>query len=421
MTAWRERPVTELCTHIIDCVNKTAPSVEKPSPFKMLRTTNVRNGWVDTSKVRYVTKTTFERWTRRMRPRRGDIILTREAPLGEVGVLRTDEAVFLGQRLVMYRPDESECDPRFLMYSMLGPTVQAELRSLGSGATVEHLRVPDCERLMIPCPSPAVQKRIGAVLGSLDDLIDINRRRIEVLEDMARTIYREWFVDFRFPGHEAVRLIHSECGLLPEDWSVSSVAAISAAVTRGISPKYADDGAWLVINQKCIRNERVSLDKARKQERQVPDVKQVKPGDVLINSTGVGTLGRVAMYLGAEPNLTVDSHVTIARPVDPSLNPWYGMTLVSRRSEFERLGTGSTGQTELSRHDVGSQLMAVPATDIRSAFADHIWPLLNTAKSLLAVNEVLSRTRDHLLPKLVTGQLDVSRLDLNDLIEVSVA
>ena len=157
MNSWVNRSITELCTAIVDCINKTAPVSGEPTPFKMLRTTNVRDGRVDTRSVRHVDEETFNRWTRRMVPKAGDIILTREAPFGDVGMLRGEDAVFLGQRLVMYRPDSSECDPHLLMYSMMGPFVQAELRSLGSGSTVEHLRVPDCEKLTIPSGSfPAI-------------------------------------------------------------------------------------------------------------------------------------------------------------------------------------------------------------------------------------------------------------------------
>ena len=96
MSDWVDRPIRDLCIAIVDCVNKTAPSQTEPTPFKMLRTTNVRNGWVDTASVKYVDEATYAQWTRRMIPKRGDIILTREAPFGDLGMLRTDEQVFLG-------------------------------------------------------------------------------------------------------------------------------------------------------------------------------------------------------------------------------------------------------------------------------------------------------------------------------------
>jgi type I restriction enzyme S subunit len=422
MSEWRERSIKDLCLAIVDCVNKTAPSQESPpTPFKMLRTTNVRGGWVDTVNVKYVDEATYANWTRRMVPERGDIILTREAPFGGVGMIRSDDQVFLGQRLVMYRVDESECDPHFLMYSMMGPVVQAELKSLGSGSTVEHLRVPDCEMITIPAPALQDQRKIGAVLRSIDDLVENNRRQAEVLEEMARTIYREWFVKFRYPGHESVPLVDSTLGSIPDGWEPSTVGEVSSVVVRGISPKYAEDGPWIVLNQKCIRDQRVSLAAARKQVRNVTDAKRVRPGDVLINSTGVGTLGRVAIYRGSSQGVTVDSHVTIARPAEQTLSAWFGMSLLAMQAEIERMGSGATGQTELRKSDVESLKLPKPPDDLASEFAATVDPIQSQIDALLAKTVTMSTLRDALLPKLVTGQIDVSKLDLGILLEEATA
>ena len=111
---WAENRIEEWCDSVIDCVNKTAPVVDGPTPFKMLRTTNIRNGHVDHSTVHYVTEATYKMWTRRQIPQMHDVILTREAPMGEVGMLLTADNVFLGQRLVSYRAAPAKLDPQFL-------------------------------------------------------------------------------------------------------------------------------------------------------------------------------------------------------------------------------------------------------------------------------------------------------------------
>ncbi len=97
---WTRRCIKDVCESIIDCVNKTAPTVERPTPYKTIRTTNVKSGWVDLSEVKYFNEEVYARWARRSRPRKGDVILTRQAPLGEVGMIRADDTIFLGQRLV---------------------------------------------------------------------------------------------------------------------------------------------------------------------------------------------------------------------------------------------------------------------------------------------------------------------------------
>jgi type I restriction enzyme S subunit len=113
-------------------VNRTAPIVDYETPYKMLRTTNVRGGFVDTENVRHVTLETYERWTRRLVPQRGDVFLTREAPLGDVGRLTSDEKVFLGQRLFHYRADPEKMDGRFLAYALQSSAVQGWIKGAGN-------------------------------------------------------------------------------------------------------------------------------------------------------------------------------------------------------------------------------------------------------------------------------------------------
>lgn len=117
---WMRLKISEICTEIVDCINKTAPTVEYETEYKMLRTTNVKNGEVDISDVKYVEQKAFDKWTRRSTPQNGDVLLTREAPMGQVGLLHgVKNDVFLGQRLVSYRCDSTKMDPIFLTYQMM--------------------------------------------------------------------------------------------------------------------------------------------------------------------------------------------------------------------------------------------------------------------------------------------------------------
>ncbi|MFT7223409.1 MAG: type I restriction enzyme S subunit [Cellvibrionaceae bacterium] len=149
---WQDVSIKDVCLLAVDCVNKTAPVVEYETPYRMLRTTNVRGGFVDADNTRFVTEETFVKWTRRGVPEKGDVILTREAPLGDVGRLTSDNTVFLGQRLFMYRANPEKLNAEYLAYVLQSPLVQGRIKSKGFGATVEHARVGDCENLVIPVP-----------------------------------------------------------------------------------------------------------------------------------------------------------------------------------------------------------------------------------------------------------------------------
>lgn len=225
MTAanWPEVVIKDVCESVIDCVNKTAPVVDYETPYKMIRTTNVKNGVVDIDTVRFVEKDIFEKWTRRAVPQVGDVILTREAPLGDVGMLtKPGVKIFLGQRLMQYRTDPEKLDNYFLLYALQESYMQGQLKAAGSGATVEHIRVGDAENLKIRLPDLKKQKEISSILKAYDNLIENNNRRIAILEEMAQSLYREWFVKFRFPGFECTKFIDSPLGKIPEGWVVKS-------------------------------------------------------------------------------------------------------------------------------------------------------------------------------------------------------
>jgi len=194
---WKEYPISEVCDLIVDCVNKTAPKVDFVTPYKMLRTTNVKNGKIDTYDCFFVSEEVFEKWTRRAKLLIGDVLLTREAPLGEVGMVMSNENLFLGQRLMQYRSNPHVLDSRFLLYSFLSPYMQAQFKMHeGSGSVVSHIRVPDCSKFQIKLPPLPIQKSIAHILGSLDDKIELNRRMNQTLEQMAQALFKSWFVDF---------------------------------------------------------------------------------------------------------------------------------------------------------------------------------------------------------------------------------
>jgi type I restriction enzyme, S subunit len=222
---------------------------------------------------------------------------------------------------------------------------------------------------------------------------------------MAQMLYREWFVNFRFPGHEKVRMIESEMGPIPDGWAVSTLRDVASFIGRGISPKYDDSAEGWVINQKCIRDRRLSLGPARRQSKPVPGEKTVQKGDILINSTGVGTLGRVAQVHQELADFTVDSHVTILRPIRHP--DFLGELAIILEPEFEAMGVGSTGQTELGRDRIAQTTFLCPPEPLRARFDNHANPLHQLAACLLTRNHNLRTTRDLLLPKLISGEISV--------------
>jgi type I restriction enzyme S subunit len=170
--SWEVVPVEELCSEIVDCVNKTAPVLGQPTPFKMIRTTNVRNGRIDIENVRFVSEETFKVWTRRGALKEGDIVFTREAPVGEYGLVTKPDGLFLGQRTMLYRPDETKTNPTYLMHCFATNLTKKQLEDMTGGSTVGHMRVPDCSKIKFLKCQLEEQNAIVKVLSSVDNRIE---------------------------------------------------------------------------------------------------------------------------------------------------------------------------------------------------------------------------------------------------------
>ena len=221
------------------------------------------------------------------------------------------------------------------------------------------------------------------------------------LLEQALAIYKDWFCDYALSD-----------GTLPENWKITTIDAISSLVTRGIAPKYDDSSDQIVLNQKCIRDHTIDISLARRHLPKKINEKWISKGDLLINSTGIGTLGRVAQVWFEANNMTVDSHVTIVRPKDSILQRYIGFWGLSHESEIEAQHTGSTGQTELPRDRVKAMELPLPDEDTLSKFNELDIPMTSTVISNQEENARLSQLRDALLPKLMSGELDVSDIDL---------
>ncbi|POZ50029.1 restriction endonuclease subunit S [Methylovulum psychrotolerans] len=169
---WKLVPIKEICSCIVDCVNKTAAVVDYETPYKMIRTTNVRHGRVDTKNVRYVTKETYKIWTRRGNLENGDLIFTREAPVGEIGILEDASGVFLGQRTVMYRAHPLKSNNLFILYSLQSLYCQKQIEDFSNGGTVAHVRVPDCSEIILKMPPLPEQQKIAQILSTWDKAIE---------------------------------------------------------------------------------------------------------------------------------------------------------------------------------------------------------------------------------------------------------
>jgi type I restriction enzyme S subunit len=190
---WPVSGIEDACELIVDCVNRTAPIVDGPTPFKMIRTTNVKAGKVNVAEVRYVTEEVFNRWNRRATPQRGDVLLTREAPVGEAGMLESDDSVFLGQRLMLYRTNHEKMTPEYLLASFRGAFLQHQFNRHGSGSTVKHLPLPACRSFQVHVPPLPLQREFARWVTAVEKLKAAHRASLAELDALFATLQHRAF------------------------------------------------------------------------------------------------------------------------------------------------------------------------------------------------------------------------------------
>jgi type I restriction enzyme S subunit len=289
--------------------------------------------------------------------------------------------------------------------------------------------------------SITTQQKIASVLSSLDSKIELNNRINRELEQMAKLLYDYWFVQFEFPCPEPVdgpvstslatetpvpepvegrgyktsggKMVWNEelKREIPKGWKVKYLAHVTSSIMRGISPKYLDEGGICVLNQKCIRDQEIKFEFSRRHDHELKSAnsKLIQYGDILVNSTGFGTLGRVAIVKRLQEQTTaVDSHITIVRGDSENIKKLFlGYSMLGRQTEIEGLAEGSTGQTELSRVNLGQLKMVIPPIELQSRFERFAEPLLQKMAVNEAENQQLASLRDWLLPMLMNGQVTV--------------
>ncbi len=347
---------------------------------------------------------------------RGDLIVAMteqsQGLLGSSAMIPVDNVYLHNQRIGLVELASDDVDLGFLYHLFNTPPVRDQIQATATGSKVRHTAPKRIEDVVVPLPPLSTQRKIAAILRSYDDLVENNNRRIKNLEEMAQRVYREWFVDFRYPGHEGVPLVKSDLGPIPTGWTVCPLSCITETVTRGVSPKYSEQSQRYVINQKCIRDGRLNLALGRCHQTAVPIAKVVQQGDVLVNSTGVGTLGRVAQVLFEPSDLTVDSHVTIVRPAPETVTAdFLGLAMLAREADLAAMGVGSTGQTELNRRVLAGLPLVVAPRQLQERFAAVVGPLRVLPVTLGTSTANLRATRDLLLPRLVSGEIDVTDFD----------
>ena len=418
MSPFITKTIEEITYTLIDYRGKT-PAKTK-SGVKLITAKVIKNGFIlEDGEHEYIAEDYYDAWMRRGLPQQWDILITTEAPLGEVAQIRSLEKIALAQRVILLRGKKDVIDQDYFFHALKSPFFKGELAQRATGTTVLGIKQSELRQVRIPYYPLPLQRRIAAVLSAYDDLIENNQRRIAILEELARSLYREWFVEFRFPGHEGVAIVERDGRRVPEGWGV--VRATDAIYINpptkvpraGLKP-FLSMGGLSEISM--LVNEEVEY-------REGNSGSKFKNGDTLFARITPclenGKTGFV-QFLTSDTDVAFGSTEFIvlrSRTLCPEMVYLLARSDVFRDNAIKSM-SGATGRQRVQEKCFAQFYLAQPDTETLALFSSEASLLFKAIKTLAEKNANLRRTRDLLLPRLVSGELDVSELELAEVEEI---
>jgi type I restriction enzyme S subunit len=377
---------------------------------------SIRDGRVDDSSISRISAETAEQLSVH-RMQAGDIVLARRGDIGRRTLIDARTSGWVcGTGSLRISVPGGGLEPTYLYYFLGTEGAVGWLRGQAIGATMLNLNTDIIRRLEIPLPPLEIQRKIAATLAAYDELIENNLRRIEILEEMAQAVYREWFVNFRFPGHEDVPLVESEMGPIPAGWRATKVE--DAHTLRLAKPQVAAyEGLRRYIATADCRAFHLISPGTTLPFSELPKRAQHQP---VANSVWFGRMAnyqKVMLFTLRTPELNemvLSSGFACLRCNSPAWAAYATAWVLSDDFEDTKV-QHATGTTQVALTDRGARELPLlePEEEIVDRFGALVTPIYELAVVLRRQNEILGATRDLLLPKLVSGEIDVSELDID--------
>lgn len=341
------------------------------------------------------------------------MILAREFP-----VAMTKRQVAFNQDLKAAKPADF-IDNEFLFQWLRANTYEILGRVDEAGHGTTRIQTDRLLSLPISVPPLPVQQRIAGILSAYDELIENSQRRIKILESMARALYREWFVHFRFPGHESIPLVPSSLGEIPQGWEVTTLRAITTKIGSGATPRggkgaYKSDGIHLIRSLNIYDYNFKFDDLAFIDEEQAAELDNVKvqEADILLNITGA-SVARCALMLSYLLPARVNQHVAIIRTDPAKGSPFYVLDAINsdqRKQQLLALAQGGATREALTKDTVSNFEIVFPPRPVMKRYDEIARDIHRQREVLVRQIQNLRRTRDLLLPRLLSGQINVEAM-----------
>ena len=397
---WKELSLGEITELVIDYRGKTPKKLGgdwSESGYRALSAKNIKTGHiVQPDTIRFVSEEMYHKWMKD-EIQQGDIIITSEAPFGQILYWDSEEKIVLSQRLFGVRV-KNEYDSRFVYYYMTTPDFQGEMDGRATGTTVVGLRQPELMKCVVHCPALETQKKIATILSSIDEKISMNERINENLLQQAQALYREMFVNTTNDQRRTCRA---------EEYFDIAIGKTPPRKEHQWFTTNPSDVTWVSISDMGSCGTYISRSSEQLTQEAVDKFNiKVVPSNTVLLSFKL-TVGRIAITHG---EMTTNEAIAHFKTNKPFINEYLYCYL--KDFNYQTMGSTSSIAIAVNSKIIKAMPFVVPANDEISRFHSVAGPMFEQILNNQIENDSLAEMRDALLPKLMSGELDVSSLDL---------
>lgn len=398
--SWKKAKLSECCQSISDGDHQAPPKSNKGIPFVTI--SNIKDNSFDFTDCMYVPQSYYDNLLAKRKPQKGDILYSVVGSFGIPVLMKENVKLTFQRHIAILRPNPHIVEPAYMYYSMLSKAFFLQADAAAIGAAQRTISLSSLQNLTINLPDLPTQRRIASILSAYDDLIENNRRQIKLLEEAAQRLYREWFVELRFPGHESVKVVDG----VPEGWmkgTVDNIVKLSSGYPFK-SSEYVSSGKYRLVTIKNVKDGEFSPDNVDYIDQlpdKVPSHCILTEGDILLSLTG--NIGRVCIVNGY--NYLLNQRVAKLQ----TLHPAYAYCMFRSKEMLNKMTALSNGvaQQNLSPIRAEKIRILIPSSNLLFQFKNIVEPIIS--QIILLNNQITfaCEARDRLLPELMDGEMEV--------------
>lgn len=399
---WEEVLLKDIAV-IYDSLHKSPTYSDSGIP--MIRVKDLKEGFLNIRETALVDLEIYEEFSKKYKPKQGDIVFSRVGTYGVSTYVNTDEKFCLGQNTVVIVAND--VDSKFLYYSLISPKIKEQIEMVVTGSTQKTISLKNIRNFNISLPPKSIQKKIADILFSIDEKIEVNKNIISNLERISRSLFEHWFIDFEFPNEDGEpykssggEMMESNLGMIPKDWTMGFLTDI-ATLIMGQSPKgetynMESIGLPLLNGASDFKEGQINPLKYTNDPKKVS-----KKRDFIFGVRA--TVGNVTFV---DKEYALGRGVGAARAIKEEYQEYLYFQLVRGINYLESTATGSV-YINLTKSDIEGIKVVLPPFETVAKFYEITESLLEMKNELYTENELLKKSRDNLLPKLLSGEIEL--------------